>query len=986
MDTRHKTQDAGRNTQYARRNSGSALILAVALTSLLAIVGVIFLLSSRVDSVATSAIADNKDLNLAVDTVIAQISESLAADVPGDPNSPQEYYDYPDADNPWLACLEPYGSSVNPRWRHITDIYERFGSVTNIAAQIKHDYQDPAEVRDSNPTDGIFTADADGDGVSDSMWVQLNGKTSNKGKPVYAAIRIVDNSAMLNVNTGYKFDPDANVGFFGVDGASQTNVNLVALSYRGATDDPDGAKLSSYRAGSESNDIYLYDARVIWQYGNPAGAYTPFDISDELKLRNRYMINHNLIASRIEELWDRGFDGPFYMPRQLGDPLDEWFLKANYSSPDPCVYDYRHIATAQNLDRIVNPNGEKMFNVNLASSVDAIADYNAVRAALDPNISDGIAAQITANLIDYVDGPGYNSLDLRYDPNNNVTVVYGAGIPRFGFEQPCIYISELAQNFVQPDPNDPNVFKSYAIELYKPYIEDLPPGPSDRSWWLTIYDTNSESAVSIQFEWTGSRYFNVLYNDTLQLIDINLAEFEAGSPSPLNGAVGVEPNVILSWPVVSGAASYDIYFGTDLLSVFNGTPNDVNVFQGNVPAPTTAFDPYGPSPLGNLDVNTIYYWRIDAIVDGDAVRGDVWRFTVNNEPGSNPLVVFDSTSVILLQRRVFDPVAGIYRYPIVDSVAVPAADINYSAWLKPVIRDPNDPNVKFEAHSFQRDITAHKPIRRFWDLDFFQINNPTIGQFNEFFVPGASPVQAHPANQTFTNVGQIGELFYRNTYAYNYGGVDVCMPDIGVTEAGLRINLALPEYQPLFNYLTVIDPFGHGQPVDEKRIKGRININTAPWFVIAQLPWVSEKIGTLNYDLARNIVAYRDKATGPAGDYFTIRPGQRGFQNIGQLNLVVDPNVSLASIDYFWRDMNDLQTYPDLTPADGAISDFEERDAIFARISNLVTVRSDVFTAYILVRIGADGPQKRVVAILDRSEVPEKPVKVIAIQQVPDPR
>ena len=74
--------------------------------------------------------------------------------------------------------------------------------------------------------------------------------------------------------------------------------------------------------------------------------------------------------------------------------------------------------------------------------------------------------------------------------------------------------------------------------------------------------------------------------------------------------------------------------------------------------------------------------------------------------------------------------------------------------------------------------------------------------------------------------------------------------------------------------------------------------------------------------------------------------------------------------------------------ADGVGDAFEQRDAIFARISNLVTVRSDVFTAYILVRIGTDGPQKRVVAILDRSGVTPAggKVKIIAIQQVPDAR
>ncbi|MCJ7692936.1 MAG: hypothetical protein MUO22_05920, partial [Sedimentisphaerales bacterium] len=80
--------------------------------------------------------------------------------------------------------------------------------------------------------------------------------------------------------------------------------------------------------------------------------------------------------------------------------------------------------------------------------------------------------------------------------------------------------------------------------------------------------------------------------------------------------------------------------------------------------------------------------------------------------------------------------------------------------------------------------------------------------------------------------------------------------------------------------------------------------------------------------------------------------------------------------------------YPDLTASDGADDDFEEQDVIFSRISDLVTVRSDVFSVYILVRIGVDGPQKRAMAILDRSNVYPSGgrVRVIAVQPASDPR
>jgi len=159
------------------------------------------------------------------------------------------------------------------------------------------------------------------------------------------------------------------------------------------------------------------------------------------------------------------------------------------------------------------------------------------------------------------------------------------------------------------------------------------------------------------------------------------------------------------------------------------------------------------------------------------------------------------------------------------------------------------------------------------------------------------------------------------------------------------------------------------------------------------------------YALARAIAAYRDKLplldssgnlvanyvnrTIATGSSSPLREGL-SFASIGELmNVSVppggDPNYSIC---YYSLDGKDQPTFPDLTAPDGARDDFEEGDLIFSRISNLVTVRSDVFTAYILVRIGVDGPQKRVIAILDRSRVTPLTgkVKIIALQPVPDPR
>jgi hypothetical protein len=78
---------------------------------------------------------------------------------------------------------------------------------------------------------------------------------------------------------------------------------------------------------------------------------------------------------------------------------------------------------------------------------------------------------------------------------------------------------------------------------------------------------------------------------------------------------------------------------------------------------------------------------------------------------------------------------------------------------------------------------------------------------------------------------------------------------------------------------------------------------------------------------------------------------------------------------------------PDVT-YDRVRDDLEERDVLFTRVSDLVTVRSDVFTAYILVRIGLNGPQKRMMAILDRSQTSEADprARLVSLYPVPDPR
>jgi hypothetical protein len=892
----------------------SALILAVVLTSLLAVIGVVFLLSSRVDSLATSSLSEQKDLNSAVETVISKISEVLADDVRGLSSLGPRYYDYPDEYDKWLACLEPFDDSGACKWQQISDVYDKLnlGRRPQVA-RIIPEYQDLSEVELRR-----IPADADGDGVSDSMWVKVDDMSSSKGKDIYAAIRIIDNGAMINLNTVFAnpVGPDERKGDIltdiYIDGLVKTGSNSIA-------------KFIENRSGNSTitDDMARqYHTEVSRRVENPDlvnPPYTLYDITDELSLRNRFVIYHEPTITRLES---KDCFGNSLRVNNAWTPVDDpcafaaWKrrMDPNDGGVDPCEsdnhYSFRKLLTTYNMDRIITPLGRSMANINDVCDVNALSNlYNAVKTGLSDANTVGLeerAAQITVNLVDY------------QDADSNVTAFTNPddGKTYYGFERPCIYISELVHRFVEPDvqisPLPASLInRSYAIELHKPYSDDDYPKPNE--WQLVI-----ESYGTFPVTWSGTKSFHVI-------------SF-----------------------IHSGA----------LLNISWGGENDPN---------------FSPSP--------------------------------DERPISPGTIVYGPGRTISLQRLI-------NAVPVtVDSIRIGFGGPS-ELWA-------TDDGI---TRCYQRDITPHKCIMRLWDDSFTEMESPTLGHDNIYTDSSPEQIQAHPSNEPFTNVGEIGMLFRKGAYY-----VDAIDRDTRVgygtnkNEEDVRLNLQDPDYQNIFNYLTVFDPSKDGINNDgdgktptnpdgwidvedepaltpEWKIPGRININTAPWYVIAQLPWVS-------HELAQAIVAYRDKldlrGLTPSGpDYYhggannsryqeTGIDGLReepGFASIGELAAVI--NISDAndySMSYYLfglEENDDLDEFPDLTSTDGAADDFEERDVIFARISNLVTVRSDVFTAYILVRIGKDGPQKRVIAILDRSDVykPGDKVKIVALQQVPDPR
>jgi hypothetical protein len=531
--------------------------------------------------------------------------------------------------------------------------------------------------------------------------------------------------------------------------------------------------------------------------------------------------------------------------------LGAWFGRVVGAGLDPNAA-CRTVVTTYNADRILTPRplaadtvaqSRKMVNVNAAGEAAIRVALAAALSEADPNII-GInekVLQITANLRDYI------------DDDDEITVIPGGSSLYYGFERPCIYLSEIACRQWK-DPDTGELHASYAVELYRPYFEDRDPQAGE---WKLVIDNPSTSDVDMEIVWSGSRRFHVLLAEDSKA---SLKEYVSFSDAE-------EP--------------------TDTMPLFG----------------------YSQSSYGKA-------------------TQDLGKAAI------------EAGATISLQRRVRS--SG--KWIVVDYKRVP------DGWIA----------ADGTARSFQRDISANKCIRRLWAAD---VSIPGLGSAVGNYVDAQHPetIQAHPANKPLTNIGELGMILSRSAYSMQEG----------VLPAECLIDLCNPAYRKLFNYLTVIDPAQHvGIAAGETRILGRININTAPAFVLAQLPWMQYE-DTEPYQKAKAIVAYRDNY-GP-------------YKSIGDL-MQVDPLCMLAR-DSKDNQHNDTPRGPDLTP-DKARDDQEERDLIFTRISNLVTVRSDVFTAYVLLRIGTNGPQKRIMAILDRSRVNAAgdKVRIAAQYPVPDPR
>jgi len=454
-------------------------------------------------------------------------------------------------------------------------------------------------------------------------------------------------------------------------------------------------------------------------------------------------------------------------------------------------------------------------------------------------------------------------------------------------------------------------------------------------------------------------------------LDINITAFTPPGPNAVT-YYGYEPHPFIS----------EIGFQISRTDPTNSRNNDFAVELANpfdVDMPLSSFY----LELRRSDGSPVYRVNLLTILPASVTQiGARSRLVVANSSGAmtnlNATGAYKIDPNLALATYGVDPNwdgTGNPKYVVNESFSIhvvrPVPETNPSAYIR-VDKQDTDPNW-FDWSTSQTPTHRSRPENN-WNIVYQNMVSAggTLGVGNTPNGTGRN-YNLGGGNRGYRTVGDLSRVFVfgPSTDPNNMLGVKVAnQPYEGVIRFDLNHTnpIMRAALRNVFNYVTVFDPNSDGidndlagfTDVNEFKVPGRININTAPWFVMEQLPWIDRMI-------TREIVRQRD----------TYGP----FSSIADL-------MQVRYMDLHATNSINLPGFPDLTPGDDAIDDFEERDVFFSRISNLVTVRSDVFTAYIVVRLGPAGPQKRIIAILDRSDVYDAgdKVKIRAYQVVPDPR
>jgi hypothetical protein len=1012
---------------HKQKDNGSALVLVVVVTVLLSVIGVIFVMTMRMREMTTSNITDNRDLDAAVHSTVGQIGTILVQDLFGtslnksiiDGTGGNEPYDSLGTNDRWLASLEP--DATTWKWPYITDLSN--GTVIplpswNKASVIIHDYQAASDVKEGYP------ADADGDGVADSMWIKLPNLSTSKAKPVFAAVRIVDNCAMLNLNTAYCFyqklySESATSPFekfwyinktaygygmaylgtafsstapYGDGGRYLSEINYLPFLR--------GSDLSSWFTTAEgknttgdgwynllaarrfciinSGDSYSLTSQlstgqcqtVLMDIENAGKTYNLFDIGDELEIRNRF-----LLTSRVESRFERkdvanytfdaggGIYAALEIPRDgASHPISDWKVRidpknfdlwSGGSSSDAYKYDRRHVCTFYSFDRNIRTGKYPLIDVALQSpalQLLSAAQRQTIEGFFRPINNRPIdlrSIDITSNLPTARKNILYLLYAFReyYLPSNFSTL--SATQQQIEIRKAAIKAAQIVANMIDYlDDNTTTASGPFGSSTFG--NAGIPQKNADpiyinraivRQMILEV-STNAGNPIDIgqypsnplnsyEFGLGITNASETVYGYERQpFISEIYCQYDGGVPGGAVRALAIE--LVNPYSSSFDLSGWKIRLGTLNVSLTRTPAIIVPAATGTTPAQ------YGRHTL----------WYAESSTYNPGIPTIPIPITSSQTPNFSFFQYFGINQDIRLLRP--DP-SDTAKFVTIDRVR--ESDINKSS---------SETLFADGIHSAKRDDNGWK------------FANNSSGSYSIVMVPDRATTTLGVVNGINLTPKGFALPVANTTDPTGSGNTSGCVfPRLGdfqkvawVEPNELTNHIANAASEAKVRFDATVDPglLGYICTLNRSQgnLPGRININTAPKYVIAAAipPQLTDPNLAVNaLTLAEQIVAYRP------------------YTNLGDLLKV--PMIKR----YLWS------SAPNVGDT-GMDNDLEERDWIFNRLSNIFTVRSDTFTAYILVRLGTDGPQRRMLAIFDRSNVwssADKP-KLVALHPVPDPR
>lgn len=468
---RPNSRDGGSNSDL--RNRGSVLVLVIGLLTIVALLGGTFLLVSRMNRRTADALAQQTPAEAVAHSLLSQVAAKLKEDlhIGGSPESVygasspavEWFMDYPaDGVDAWLATARnapdtPAAGQVTVG--HITNgLTENFDGAltTDVVFTYSGGKWQPVGPSD-NPR---IPADTDGDSWADAL-LSPTGVTNAAGREYHAAVRVIDLSALINVNTAGTTSGTLPAY------ASPVHVDLAKYLTDTVTN-PAGAgttcwnNLNTARNSDPANleQYYTQCAARLYSPDTSARLYLPFAIGDELYLR-----------------W--GLADGSYQSSPLPFQIGRLFNALTYASG------FRHCLTTfnctRNLVRVAAAASSTApsWNLPLVCHNNALADppdpyaaandpkqalYNAVRAAVGNDHQE--AAHFVANLWAYLDGQD-PAKPYAFTPHNETT--YTA----YGLKQDLVITEVYAyyRNMSVTEPSSNDEIWGYAIEIWNPTTE-----------------------------------------------------------------------------------------------------------------------------------------------------------------------------------------------------------------------------------------------------------------------------------------------------------------------------------------------------------------------------------------------------------------------------------------------------------------------------------------------------------------------------------